>query len=248
MGRILALDVGDVRIGIAVTDPTRTIAQPLETYHRVGWGPDSRYMKALCEKQDADLVLCGLPLNMDGTEGFQAQKVRQFAAKLEELGLPVVFQDERLTTVTAEDVLIAGNVGRQDRKKYVDKLAAAVILEQYLAASKEEKPMEENFENEIITLTDQDGNEVEFEHEITVEYNGSYYVVLTATEDMEDCMAGESIILKIIRDPETDEDMYAEIESEEEYNAVYDLVMETIEDEDGGEAEYGEYDEDGEQA
>ena len=133
--RVIALDVGDVRIGVAVSDPTGTIAQPLEVYRRVGYGPDSRYVKALCEKYGTDQVLLGLPLNMDGSLGPQAQKAQDFGRVLEEKqGLCVFYQDERMTTVTAEQVLIGGNVRREDRKLYVDKLAAAVILEQWLAS------------------------------------------------------------------------------------------------------------------
>lgn len=134
--RILALDIGDVRIGIAVSDPSRTIAAPLEVLRRVGWGPDTRYIKALCDKYETTQVLSGLPLNMDGSEGFQAQKVRSFCAQLEKAGLTVIFQDERLTTVVAEDALLEDNMSRADRKKTVDKIAAAVILQQWLDEQK----------------------------------------------------------------------------------------------------------------
>ena len=133
-GRVIALDVGDVRIGVAVSDPTGTIAQPLEVYKRVGYGPDSRYVKALCEKYGTQDVLLGLPLNMDGSLGPQAQKAQAFGQVLADAGLHVFYQDERMTTVTAERVLIGGNVRREDRKNYVDKLAAAVILEQWIAS------------------------------------------------------------------------------------------------------------------
>lgn len=133
-GRILALDVGDVRIGVAVSDPTGTIAQPLEVYRRVGYGPDSRYVAALCQSMDCESVLLGLPLNMDGSTGPQAQKVMDFGAVLEKAGLTVHYQDERLTTVTAEAVLIGSGVRREDRRRHVDKLAATVILEQWLAS------------------------------------------------------------------------------------------------------------------
>ena len=123
MGRVIALDVGDVRIGVAVTDPTGTIAQPLEVYKRVGYGPDCRYVQELCRRFDTATVLLGLPLNMDGTRGGQAEKAQAFGKVLSDAGLDVRYQDERMTTVTAED-----------RKQYVDKLAAAVILEQWLAS------------------------------------------------------------------------------------------------------------------
>jgi putative Holliday junction resolvase len=132
--RIIALDVGDVRIGVAISDESRIIAQPLEVYKRVGYGPDSRYVLELCRRYDTDLVLLGLPLNMDGTRGPQAQKAMAFGQVLADAGLHVLYQDERMTTVTAERVLIGGNVRRENRKNYVDKLAAAVILEQWIAS------------------------------------------------------------------------------------------------------------------
>lgn len=134
VGRIIALDVGDVRIGVAVSDPTGLISQPLEVYKRVGYGPDSRYVLSLCERFETRDVLLGLPLNMDGSLGSQAKKAQDFGRVLEEKGLRVFYQDERLTTVTAENVLISGNVRRENRRQYVDKLAAAVILEQWLAS------------------------------------------------------------------------------------------------------------------
>jgi len=135
-GRIVALDVGDVRIGIAVSDPTRTIAQPLETYTRVGYGPDSRYIAALCKRYETGDVLLGLPLNMDGTAGSQAKKTRAFGDVLAAAGLRVFYKDERLTSVTAERVLLEGNLSREERKRHVDKVAAAVILEQWLLQSR----------------------------------------------------------------------------------------------------------------
>lgn len=130
--RILALDIGDARIGIAVSDPLRMIASPVEVLHRVGWGPDTRRILELCAQYGTNEVLSGLPLNMDGTEGFQAKKVRDFCSQLEKAGLKVYYQDERLTTVTAEDVLLEDNMSRRDRKGTVDKIAAAVILRQWL--------------------------------------------------------------------------------------------------------------------
>lgn len=131
-GRIVALDVGDVRIGIAVCDEMRLIASPHSVYKRVGYGPDVRHIKALCDQMGTRSVLCGLPRNMDGSIGFQAQKVLALAQQLEAAGLHVIYQDERLTTVTAERALIEGGMHRQERKGTVDKVAAAVILQQYL--------------------------------------------------------------------------------------------------------------------
>ncbi len=140
--RILCLDVGDVRIGVAVSDPERTIAVPVEVIRRVGWGPDCRRIRELCDQYGTDEVLSGLPLNMDGSEGFQARKVREFCAQVEKRGLKVLFQDERLTTVSAEDALLEDGMSREERKKNVDKIAAALILRQWLDEqnkTKEEK-------------------------------------------------------------------------------------------------------------
>ncbi len=130
--RIVCLDIGDVRIGVAVSDPAGIIASPVEVIRRVGWGPDVRKIKAICDRYETDRILSGLPLNMDGSEGFQAQKVREFCRQLENAGLRVVFQDERLSTVTAEDVLLEGGLSRGGRKQVVDKVAASVILQQWL--------------------------------------------------------------------------------------------------------------------
>ena len=130
--RIVCLDIGDVRIGVAVSDPTGTIATPVEVIHRAGWGPDTRKIAAICERYQTDRILSGLPLNMDGSEGFQSRKVRSFCEQLQKAGLRIEFSDERLSTVAAEDALIEGNVTRKERKLYVDKVAAAVILQQWL--------------------------------------------------------------------------------------------------------------------
>lgn len=133
-GRILALDVGDKRIGIALSDETQMIATPHSVYTRVGWGPDVKHIGQLFREQNAVLIVCGLPKNMDGSIGFQAEKVKAFAEQLEKAGLPVAFQDERLSTVSAHQALIEGGMRRDDRKGTVDKVAAAVILQSYLDA------------------------------------------------------------------------------------------------------------------
>ena len=132
----MALDVGDKRIGIALSDEMRLIGAPHSVYTRVGYGPDVIFIRRLFDESGADLVLCGLPRNMDGSIGFQAEKVRAFADKLTEAGMPVAFQDERLTTVSAHQALIEGGMRRDARKGTVDKVAAAVILQAYLDAQR----------------------------------------------------------------------------------------------------------------
>ena len=130
--RIVALDIGDARIGVAVCDASRLIASPVEVIPHIGWGPDVQRIKAICARYETSLVLSGLPLNMDGSEGFQAEKVRALCGQLTAAGLQVRFQDERLTTVTAEGALIEGGMRREKRRQHVDKVAAAVILQQWL--------------------------------------------------------------------------------------------------------------------
>lgn len=134
--RIVCLDIGDVRIGVAVSDPAGIIASPVEVIRRVGWGPDTRRIKEICDSYSTNRILSGLPLNMDGSEGFQAKKVRDFCSQLEKAGLNVIFQDERLSTVSAEEALIEGGISRGGRKQIVDKIAASVILQQWLEAQK----------------------------------------------------------------------------------------------------------------
>ena len=129
--RIVALDIGDRRIGIAVSDPLGITAQPIETYTRIGYGPDVRHICEIAQQYETNRILSGLPLNMDGTRGFQTEKVAQFTEKLTEAGLDVSFYDERMTTVLAEDALLEANMSRENRKKKVDMVAAVVILQSY---------------------------------------------------------------------------------------------------------------------
>ena len=89
---------------------------------------------------------------------------------------------------------------------------------------------EEN--NNLVQLQDENGNDLNFEHLMTLEHEGNYYVLLEATEDMDDCKEGEAVILKIIRDEESDEDVYATIEDEDEFNAVFEKCMAAMEEED----------------
>jgi putative holliday junction resolvase len=131
--RILALDHGTRRIGVAVSDETKTIAQPLE-YIPADPFPEflERLQKILVEKE-VELLLIGMPRNMDGTYGPAAQKVETFVAALKSaFPTPIKLWDERLTSTMANRVLIQGNVRRDKRKEKVDKMAAAILLQSYL--------------------------------------------------------------------------------------------------------------------
>ena len=131
MKKIMGIDIGEKRIGIAVSDSLGYTAQGVETYTRTGEG-DAAYIAAKAKELGASSVVVGLPLNMNGTEGPAAQKVREFAEQLKALGVEVDFQDERLTTVSAERMLIEADVSRKKRRQVVDKLAAVYILRAYL--------------------------------------------------------------------------------------------------------------------
>lgn len=133
MGRVLGLDLGDKRIGIAVSDSTRTIASGRGFYQRRSINEDLAYLERLVKEEGISHIVLGLPRNMDGSLGERAQKTIQFKALLEEkLQLPVVLFDERLTTEEAERVLLSAAVSRRRRKRVIDQLAAVIILQRYL--------------------------------------------------------------------------------------------------------------------
>ncbi len=137
-GRLMGLDVGEKTIGIALSDELGFTAQPYETLKRKGDDEDLRVLRTLLEEREISTVVVGLPKNMDGSIGRQARRVAAFAEKIETvLDVPVVHWDERLSTVAAERVLIQADLSRAKRKKHVDKLAAAVILQGYLDSDPE---------------------------------------------------------------------------------------------------------------
>lgn len=129
----IGLDVGDKRIGIAVSDMLCMIASARESYVRKEEDTDLKYFAELAEAEGADAFVLGLPKNMDGTEGPRAVLTREFGDKLQSAsGIKVIYQDERLSTVAAERMLISADVRRDKRKKVIDKVAAAIILQNFL--------------------------------------------------------------------------------------------------------------------
>ena len=137
--RLLGLDVGDVLIGVAVSDPSATIAQGLSSIKRVNIKKDIETIKALAEQYEIGRIVVGLPKMMNGEIGIQAQKVLDFVEKLRNMTTetPIVLWDERLTTVSANRALIEGNMRREKRKQVVDKVAATLILQGYLDSKKD---------------------------------------------------------------------------------------------------------------
>jgi putative Holliday junction resolvase len=131
--RILALDHGTKRIGVAVSDKTRTIAQPLEFIPAEPFADFLARLRQLVREKEIDLILVGLPRNMDGSYGPAALKVETFVAALKDaVAVPIKTWDERLTSAQANRVLIQGGVRRDKRKEKVDKMAAAILLQSYL--------------------------------------------------------------------------------------------------------------------
>jgi putative Holliday junction resolvase len=131
--RVLGLDVGDVRIGVALSDETATIAGGLPTLTRVGPRKDVQAVAALVREREVDEIVVGLPRRLDGTLGPQAEKVQSFAADLRRsVRIPVHEWDERFTSVEANRALMEGGVRRKDRKHSVDKVAAVLILQGFL--------------------------------------------------------------------------------------------------------------------
>ena len=136
--RHLSIDLGDVRIGLAMSDSMGIIANGLETYQRKFIYKDVEYIAKIAMDNNVKCVVMGLPINMNGTCGERVDKAKEFAQLLEDkfkelnYECKIDFQDERLTTVTSERVLIEAGVRRENRKKVIDKVAATIILQTYL--------------------------------------------------------------------------------------------------------------------
>lgn len=129
-GALVGLDLGTKTIGVAVSDPDRRVATPVETIARKRFGVDAQRLLALAAERRATGFVLGLPINMDGTEGPRAQATRAFARNLAALTeLPIAFWDERLSTAAVERVLIEADASRAKRKAVIDQHAAAYILQ-----------------------------------------------------------------------------------------------------------------------
>jgi len=136
--KVMGLDFGDKRIGVALSDVSRFLSTGLETYTRVSTEKDLQHLIKIIEDNNVKVVVFGLPLNMDGTRGIRVEKTEDFAEKLKaRCNVTIDYYDERLSSVSAEDILIEAGVRREKRKELIDKVAATLILQDYLDKNKE---------------------------------------------------------------------------------------------------------------
>jgi putative Holliday junction resolvase len=221
--RYLALDYGDKNIGVAVSDPTGTIATPVETIRRNS--PEAinaslKRVKELLRVYDTVEIVLGLPVKTDGTEGKRCELTRIFAEKLKRrVKASVIFWDERFSTVSA---LKAAPVGSNGRKN-VDMMAATCFLQNYLNYKKGEHSMEQ-FDDDIITMLGDNGEEQRYVVMDEKEYNGSKYLLVVEESARDDDDAEASIIKAV--DFDSEDEIYEFLEDDDEFNAVAELFQE----------------------
>lgn len=232
--RAIALDIGDKRIGVAVSDPFGEYAIPCDTYFRVGkFMEDVKAVAKIAKEKGAGVIVCGMPVFADGTESEQTEKTRRFIDALKaETALPVELEDERYTTLQARQTQMIGGVKQGNRKKSVDSIAASYILESYLIREKQRKQkeikimnkeelLEEEYEENVIELEDDEGNVERFVHVGTISYKGQWYCFFQKaepeTEEEEDEVViyllqgeGEDQVLLPLEDDELMDEVFAE--------------------------------------
>jgi putative Holliday junction resolvase len=132
MGRVLGIDYGDSRIGLAMSDPLKIIASPFNTIRNEGNEKCLQVFQSLIKDKDVEAIVVGLPMGLKGQETVQTKKVREFANLLYALKLPIHLEDERLSSVSAEKSMIQQNIKTGHNKGLIDQRAAAIILQQFL--------------------------------------------------------------------------------------------------------------------
>lgn len=236
--RAIAFDIGNKRIGVAVSDPFNEYAMPCETYTRTGdLERDAEALVKIALGRSVSVIVCGMPVNFDGTESVQTVRTQRFIDALKsKTDLPIVLEDERFTTMQARETQIMGGVKREDRKKTIDSIAASYILESYLSKEKqrnkkaEEKAImnkefnEEIYEDEedrIFELEADDGSVERLYHIATIEYKGGMYCIFQKaepeTEEEEDEVVifalvgeGDDAVLNPIEDEQLLDEVFAE--------------------------------------
>lgn len=255
MGRIMALDVGTKTIGVALSDPSGLIAQPLTTLPRRA-GKEFDELTRLVAMYDVETIVVGYPKHMNNTIGERVQMAEAVGKHLNKrLSLPVVYWDERLTTQAAERLLIAADMSRRKRKEVVDKLAAQLILQNYLDAQRAQGGMnmahnhdhdhdhEHDHEHEhdaleidenIIYIADEDGTEKPYEilTQIDDEDSGKQYILVAALDEDEagDDEDEENVLAFRYEEDEEGLTLYP-IETDEEWALVEEAFQTLIEEE-----------------
>ena len=233
-GTLLSFDFGTKSIGVAVGQRITGTARPLPAIKAQDGTPDWNLIERLLKEWQPDEIIVGLPLNMDGSRGFQAEKVAQLAEKLEEAGLVVSYYDERMTTVLAEDALLEANMSRENRKKKVDMVAAVMILQSYLdaqamqSASVDADADDSDEDDGVLEMEDEDGNVIRFLLNATIPYHGEEYVLLVSEEACGDIEQDESFIMR----KATDEDgnpCFQSLDDEKLIERIYEAYLEQSE-------------------
>tara|TARA_B100000212_G_scaffold127631_1_gene95743 strand:+ start:526 stop:936 length:411 start_codon:yes stop_codon:yes gene_type:complete len=132
MGRVLGVDYGSSRVGLALSDPQKIIASPLHTLINNGNDRLKKKLLELIKEKNVEYIVIGLPIGLKGQETSQTKIVREFAEEIRSLALPVYFQDERLSSLSAKKSLIEQNVKTGHNKSFIDSTAAAIFLQQFL--------------------------------------------------------------------------------------------------------------------
>ena len=229
--RAIAFDIGDKRIGVAVSDPWGEYAMPCDTYFRTrNFQLDVQAIAKIAEEKGVGVIVCGLPVNTDGTESEQTKKTRRFIEALKEkTSIPIETEDERFTTAEARETQMMSGVKRDRRKQTIDSIAASFILESYLKKMKnqeKEKTMKnevktEEYEEEdrIIELEDEEGNLEKFWHIGTIEYRGNWYCFFQKAEPETEEEEDEVVMFRL--EGEGDDKRLAALDDEQLMDEVF---------------------------
>ena len=234
--RAIAFDIGNKRIGVAISDPFNEYAMPCETYVRTkNFDADVAAIAKIAHDRGVGVIVCGMPFNYDGTDSIQTVKTREFIEHLRErTDLPIELEDERFTTMQARETQIQGGIKLGDRKKTIDSIAASYILESYLNREKiknkkrEELSMSNEIKDEIYEEDDrifeveaEDGTVEKLYHLATIEYRKNMYCIFQKaepeSEEEEDEVIifalqgeGEDAVLQPIEDDQLLDEVFAE--------------------------------------
>ncbi|MBQ3105579.1 MAG: Holliday junction resolvase RuvX [Lachnospiraceae bacterium] len=247
--RIMGLDYGSKTVGVAISDALLMTAQSKEIIRRKQENKLRRTLARIEElilQYEVEEIVLGLPVNMDDTQGERVVRTREFKEMLERrTGLAVLLWDERLTTVEADSLMIEAGLSREERKERIDKVAASLILQEYLDERSRrikegraggqnrqlggfptESRVETGMKQEKITFYPENEDPVEFYVLEQTRLAGTDYLLVTDTEDEE----GEALILKDLSSPEETESIYAIVSDDKELEAVAGVFEDLLED------------------